>query len=419
MLGFTRTDTGGFARRPRQGGTAWGRGTQVTRYYEPWSIVTSRTTTRVLQTVVATGLAAGAVGAVLVSVDKDVTLTVDGKTSQTSAFGGTVGDLLKKEGVTVGAHDVVAPALDTEIADGQDVVVKYGRQLAVTVDGQKKTYWTTATTLDSALAQVGLRQGLTDAKLSASRSMSLGRQGLAVTAVTPKDVVLNVAGKPAKISSTDATVADLLAAQKVTLGALDTVAPASTTALKDGLAVTVNRVAKKTATVTEPVAFSVTEKKDASLAQGTRKVVTAGKAGAKSVTYVETFVNGKSTAKQATQSVVTTAPVAQVVSVGTKAAPKASATTASAGSSSRNSGKAGSTANSGMWDRIAQCESTGNWSINTGNGYYGGLQFDLGTWRSGGGLAYASRPDLATREQQIAVANNVASTRGTSPWACA
>lgn len=73
-----------------------------------------------------------------------------------------------------------------------------------------------------------------------------------------------------------------------------------------------------------------------------------------------------------------------------------------------------------MWDRIAQCDRPATGSINTGNGYYGGLQFDLGTWRSGGGLAYASRaPASATREQQIAVANNVASTRGTSPWACA
>jgi len=70
------------------------------------------------------------------------------------------------------------------------------------------------------------------------------------------------------------------------------------------------------------------------------------------------------------------------------------------------------------WDAIAQCESTQNWSINTGNGYYGGLQFDISTWNSAGGSAYASRPDLASREQQIAVAENLYADRGTSPWAC-
>ncbi|MFJ6623373.1 transglycosylase family protein [Kitasatospora sp. NPDC091335] len=68
------------------------------------------------------------------------------------------------------------------------------------------------------------------------------------------------------------------------------------------------------------------------------------------------------------------------------------------------------------WDRVAACESSGNWRINTGNGYYGGLQFDQPTWRENGGLGYAPRADLATREQQIAVAQHLADRRGLSPW---
>jgi LysM repeat protein len=59
------------------------------------------------------------------------------------------------------------------------------------------------------------------------------------------------------------------------------------------------------------------------------------------------------------------------------------------------------------WDRIAACESGGNWSINTGNGYYGGLQFTQGTWAGAGGLAYAPRADLATPAQQIAIASKL------------
>jgi LysM repeat protein len=61
-----------------------------------------------------------------------------------------------------------------------------------------------------------------------------------------------------------------------------------------------------------------------------------------------------------------------------------------------------------VWDRIAACESGGNWAINTGNGYYGGLQFSQSTWIGAGGGQYAPRADLATREQQIAVASNLA-----------
>ncbi|WP_030058487.1 MULTISPECIES: transglycosylase family protein, partial [Streptomyces] len=68
------------------------------------------------------------------------------------------------------------------------------------------------------------------------------------------------------------------------------------------------------------------------------------------------------------------------------------------------------------WDGVAACESSGNWRVNTGNGYYGGLQFDQPTWRENGGLGYATRADLATREQQIAVAQHLADHRGLSPW---
>jgi len=68
------------------------------------------------------------------------------------------------------------------------------------------------------------------------------------------------------------------------------------------------------------------------------------------------------------------------------------------------------------WDAVAQCESGGNWHINTGNGFYGGLQFDYGTWLANGGGAYAPRADLASREQQIAVANRLFAARGRSPW---
>ena len=71
------------------------------------------------------------------------------------------------------------------------------------------------------------------------------------------------------------------------------------------------------------------------------------------------------------------------------------------------------------WDSVAQCESSGNWAINTGNGYYGGLQFTESTWDAYGGQQYASRADLATREEQIAVAEQTLAGQGWGAWACA
>lgn len=88
--------------------------------------------------------------------------------------------------------------------------------------------------------------------------------------------------------------------------------------------------------------------------------------------------------------------------------------------SSQAGAPAPSVAGGSTWDRLAQCESGGNWAINTGNGYYGGLQFNQGTWASNGGTAYAPSAHLATREQQISIAERVAAGRGFAPWpACA
>ncbi|MEV0536696.1 transglycosylase family protein [Kitasatospora sp. NPDC050463] len=75
-----------------------------------------------------------------------------------------------------------------------------------------------------------------------------------------------------------------------------------------------------------------------------------------------------------------------------------------------------SAASVATWDKVAQCESTGNWSINTGNGFYGGLQFTSSTWAAFGGTAYAARADLATKDQQIAIAEKVLASQGPGAW---
>jgi nucleoid-associated protein YgaU len=69
-----------------------------------------------------------------------------------------------------------------------------------------------------------------------------------------------------------------------------------------------------------------------------------------------------------------------------------------------------------QWDNVAHCESGGNWHTNTGNGYYGGLQFNQGTWVNYGGSSFASRADLATREEQISIADKVLSAQGWGAW---
>ena len=75
-----------------------------------------------------------------------------------------------------------------------------------------------------------------------------------------------------------------------------------------------------------------------------------------------------------------------------------------------------SAATASEWDAVAQCESGGNWSINTGNGYYGGLQFSASTWAAYGGTAYAPQANQASKAQQIAVAEKVLASQGKGAW---
>ena len=380
-----------------------------------------------------------AVGALTMSqYDKAVTLSLDGSSQSVHVFGSTVRDLLAKENVAVGTHDLVQPAADAPLRDGDTVVVRYGRPLTVTIDGKTTDYYTTASTVDAALADLGIRADA--AKLSVSRSEALGRSGLAMSITTPKTVNVAVDGGTKSVASVGATVADALQQLEVTVGAQDRVTPAVDTALTDGMAVTVNRVQKKTATETQPVAFAVTTTNDDALAKGTRKTTTQGVAGQRTLTYDEVWVDGTLESRTETGNQVTTAPVDQVVTVGTKVpppvvaapapapvktatptpAPSSSAAKTAPAATPAPSGAGINLANAAMWDRIAQCESGGNWSINTGNGYYGGLQFSAPTWTANGGGDFASRADLASREQQITVANRLyARSGGLSDWSCA
>jgi uncharacterized protein YabE (DUF348 family) len=380
-----------------------------------WSTVITRPVRRIAQAAVVTSLVAGTLG--MSYYDKSVTLSVDGKTSTVHAFGSTVGDVLEKQDITVGEHDVVAPAPSAKVNDGQKIVVRYGRKLTVTIDGATREYWTTATTVDGALQELGIRAD--SAKLSTSRSAALGRQGLVLSVTTPKDVVVRVDGKNLTATTTGATVADVLAELGVTKDADDRVKPGLATPVSKGLAIAVQRVTAKTIKTTVAIPAPVTRTSDSSLYVGQTKVVKAGAAGAKVVTYRVVWVDGKVESRKTTGAAVTQRAVARVLAVGTKARPAPAPTSTPTPDAGNTSGAGINLSNAAMWDRIAECESGGNWSINTGNGYYGGLQFATASWLANGGDDFAPRADLASREEQITIANRYYAKAGLSPWGCA
>jgi uncharacterized protein YabE (DUF348 family) len=352
-------------------------------------------------------LSAGGVGAA--QLDKAVNLSVDGKSGTAHVFGSTVGDLLESEGITVKPGDVVVPRADAPLDDGDTVTVKYSRLLTLTVDGKTRQIRTTETTVNAALLALGVRSE--GARLSVSRSQPIGRQGLALTVTTPKAITVVVGGKATTHTITAATVSEALAQLRVPVGTADKVTPAVSSPLAQGARIVVQRVATKDTKQSRAIPFRTVRKESGDLYKGQTKVESKGVAGLRIVTLRQTVADGKVVSSKEIASVVSRQPVAQVVLVGTKARATSTPTT-STSSSGLNLARAS------MWDSVAQCESGGNWSINTGNGYYGGLQFSTSTWLAYGGGDFASRADLATREEQITVANRVYADNGLAQWSC-
>jgi len=431
----------------------------------------------------------GIAGGTYAAVHKTVTITVDGTAQEVSTLAGSVSGALDAAGLTVAEHDSLAPGADAPISDGSQIALQRGRLLTLTIDGQTRQVWTTATTVEQALAELG--QNPSAFKLSANRSRPIPVEGLAVTALTlhtvtlanrgaaaatvsspattvgallaeqgiaigPADrvtpavdakltdgvaisvitlptVTLTVGTDPAASRVVDgATVGDALTAAGVTLGADDTVTPAAATPVTDGMQIAVTRISYQTTTKTEDVGQPADEQQDdSSLAAGTTSVVQQGQPGSVEITLRTTITNGQAGAPEEVSRRTLTEARATVTKVGTKQAPAAAQPAAqpapeqSAAAPAPDPAPAPAPAapsNSGgwsvNWDAIATCESGNNWSINTGNGYYGGLQFDIGTWLSNGGGEFAPRADLASKDQQIQIAERVYAARGLSPWAC-
>lgn len=326
------------------------------------------------------------------ALSKDVTLTLDGRTVQVSAIGDTVGDVLAAEGISVTDKDLVAPSVDESISDGSAIAVQFGRPLEISVDGDTHTYWVNSTDVATALGEIGRR--FDGADLSASRGSTIGRDGLSLDVVTPKVLRIKIgAADLRKRKVTALTVADVLDSMDFEVDRHDVVKPSLGTAISDGDTVVVKDIRVATRKVRrEKVDAPVVEREDASMYEGEEEVVREGRDGVRNVTYRLRFVNGELVTRKVVTSDVRVEAVPMIVRVGTKEQPV-------------DNFAGGDT----VWDRLAQCESGGNWAINTGNGYYGGLQFNLGTWQAYGGTGY---PHQASRETQIAVATRLRDAAG-------
>ncbi|OXY95784.1 resuscitation-promoting factor [Streptomyces diastatochromogenes] len=330
-----------------------------------------------------------------VAEDKAVELSVDGEQRTLHTFADNVSDLLAEEGVRVGTHDLVAPRPGEALASGDEIAVRYGRPVRLTLDGERREVWTTARTVDGALRELGVRAE--GAYLSASRSRNIGRAGLALDVRTERAVTIMADGRTRTIRTNAATVREVVEEAGVTLHGQDTTSVPPGSFPRDGQTVTVLRVTGTREVREEQIPFEVERTEDPSLFQGTEVVERPGQPGLRRITYFLRTVNGVREKPRRERYEVVREPRSQLVKVGTKPRPPSVH-----GADHLN------------WQGLAVCESGGRPHAVDPSGTYGGLyQFDTYTWHSLGG---SGRPQDASAEEQTFRAKKLYVRRGASPW---
>jgi uncharacterized protein YabE (DUF348 family) len=349
----------------------------------------------------------GVVGAFLVSLTvaggyavashKTVTLSVDGSPITVTTMKSRVIDVVEENGFEVSDRDDLFPAAGEAVHQSDTIVLRRSRPLEVSLDGRDtKQVWTTASTVDEALAQLRMTD---KAPAAASRGSRVPLAGMALPVVSPKTVQIDDGGTVSTVHLAAPNVAGLLQAAGVPLEQNDTVVPAASSPVVDGMQIQVTRMRIEKVTERIPLTPGNERIEDPSMNMSRQVVEDPGAPGLQDVTFAVAKVNGVETGRLPVANRVIEPARNGVLRVGAKPGTEVPPVS-----------------NGHAWDALAQCEAGGNWAINTGNGFYGGVQFDQNTWERNGGLRYAPRADLATREEQIAIATVTQSRQGWGAW---
>jgi resuscitation-promoting factor RpfB len=336
-------------------------------------------------------------GGFAVAAHKTVTLAVDGSTITVATMKSRVIDVVQENGFDVGERDDLYPVADQPVHQSDTIVLRRSRPLQISTDGRdSREVWTTASTVSEALSQLQMTD---KAPAAASRGSRVPLAGMSLPVVSAKTVQLADAGVVRTVRLAAPNVAGLLEAAGVPLEQSDEVVPAASSPIVDGMQIQVTRIRLEKVTERVPLPPANLRIEDPSLNMSRQIVEDPGTPGTQDVTFAIAKVNGAETGRMPVANVVVVPARDGVLRVGVKPGTEVP-----------------EVSNGGVWDSLARCEAGGNWAINTGNGFYGGVQFDQNTWERNGGLRYAGRADLATREEQIAIAEVTRARQGWGAW---
>lgn len=307
----------------------------------------------------------------------------------------TVGDTLKQAGISLSDSDKVEPALTAEYTAQSYTVNIYRAHPVMIIDGMKRQQILSPYTAPRDIARhAGLKTRDEDKlTLTAAENVLSDGVGSRLTIKRATEVSLVLYGERTTVYTQLRTVNELLREKKISLGGDDTLSVPKTQAITPGMTVEIWRNGVQTVTEQQPVDFAIEQIQDADQPAGYRKVQTPGVKGEKTVTYEVTMKNGQEVERKEIQSVVTKQPEKEVVVVGIKAS---------------------NTFNGSFSDALARLRSCeGSYTSNTGNGYYGAYQYDIGTWANYGGYANAALAPPAVQDEKAWLTYQA---RGWSPW---
>lgn len=335
--------------------------------------------------------------AVAIGHRKQVTVVVDGVKASQATMGNDVRAVLKDAGYELSDRDEVSPGPGQTVDDGDTIDLDRARQLDLTIDGKSEQVWTTGATAAEAMQELGIDD---ESYVSVDPHERLDLDGEELVMATPRTVWLSDGSTgPVQQRLAAPTVGELLTEAGSPLRPHDSVEPAAQSPVTDGMQITVTR--KQVEQRTEQLPLDPPENviEDETVNMSRTVVETPGKPGVQDVTFEISTVNGEEVDREKVSAEVLVEAQPKTVRKGAKPGTEVPPV-----------------ADGKTWDKLAECESGGNWQVNTGNGYYGGIQFDESTWKRQGGGRYAPRADLATREEQIAIAEVTRERQGWGAW---
>jgi uncharacterized protein YabE (DUF348 family) len=336
-------------------------------------------------------------GGFAVANHKTVTLNIDGSSTTVTTMKSRVIDVVTENGFDVGERDDLFPAADRPVRNADTIVLRRSRPLQISLDGRDaKQVWTTASTVEEALAQLSMTD---TAPAVASRGSRVPLAGMALPVVSAKTVQIDDGGIVRTLHLAAPNVAGLLAVAGAPLEQSDKVTPPGSTPVTEGMHIQVTRIRVSRLTERVPLAPDAQRVEDPTMNISRQVVEDPGTPGTQDVTFAVATINGVETGRLPVTNTVVAPARDSLLRVGAKPGTEVPEARFA-----------------GAWDVISRCEAGGNWAINTGNGYYGGVQFDQGTWERNGGLRYAPRADLATREEQMAIAEVTQARQGWGAW---